>query len=468
VDGAAARIADRVCRVERDTVDVTLDAHPTLLTSQKAMVRRLTTSGAGVEVVVGKAGSGKTYALRAARAVWQDAGVRVVGCALSARAARELEQGSGIASTTIARTLADLDHPEHGGLAEGSVLVVDEAAMVGTRDLARLLDHAAAASAKVVLVGDHHQLPAIDAGGAFHALTRRLPTVELADNRRQQLPWERDALDQLRHSDPAAALDAYRRHGRIHVADGHDELRDRLVDDWRNAAADGETDAIMLAHRRADVADLNVRARQRLEQAGELTGPALDIAGRQFRAGDRAVCLRKDRRLGVVNGMRGTITDVDLDETAVWFQPDDYTEPMPLPGAYLESGDLDHGYAITAHKAQGLTCDATFVLADHTIYREWGYVALSRGQRSNHLYLTRDQQLHLDDAAHPATLQAEPGLDDSLARKLARRRQEQLAIDQFDEHDGDRDTRRPTEAARQPTVARHEQRGLERSLGIGL
>jgi ATP-dependent exoDNAse (exonuclease V) alpha subunit len=128
------------------------------------MVRRLTGSGAGVEVVVGKAGTGKSYALDAAREVWKASGRSVTGAALAARAALELEASAGIRSTTLALLLARLD--DHGAgspLEPGSVLVVDEAGMVGTRQLARLLDHAETQSVKVVLVGDPHQLPEVDA-----------------------------------------------------------------------------------------------------------------------------------------------------------------------------------------------------------------------------------------------------------------------------------------------------------------
>jgi conjugative relaxase-like TrwC/TraI family protein len=178
---------------------------------QTAMVRQLTTSGAGVEVVVGKAGTGKTYALDAAREVWEAAGVRVTGVALAARAALELEESAGIRSTTLARLLGQVDdHPEGSPLKPESVLVADEAGMIGTRQLARLLDHAEQQSIKVVLVGDPKQLPEIDAGGLFRALTTRLPAIELTDNRRQQLRWEQAALDELRHGNPDTALAAYR------------------------------------------------------------------------------------------------------------------------------------------------------------------------------------------------------------------------------------------------------------------
>jgi len=174
----------------------------TFSVEQAELVRRLTSSGAGVEVVVGKAVTGKTYALDAAREAWEASGIAVAGVALAARAALELEASAGIASTTLARLLARLDDHRHGSpLEPGSVLVVDEAGMVGTRQLARLLDHAEAQAVKVVLVGDPHQLPEIDAGGLFRALTTRLPTIELTDNRRQQHTWEQVALDELRHGE---------------------------------------------------------------------------------------------------------------------------------------------------------------------------------------------------------------------------------------------------------------------------
>ena len=173
---------------------------------QIVMVEALVTSGDGVQLVNAKAGSGKTSALQAARLAWEGAGFRVVGAALAARAAQELRDGAGIQASTIARLLGDLDRHPGEGLDASSVLVVDEAGMVGTRALARLLGHAERAGAKVVLCGDLGQLPEIDAGGVFRSLWRRLGGAELEHNRRQQQGWERAALDALRAGDAAAAI----------------------------------------------------------------------------------------------------------------------------------------------------------------------------------------------------------------------------------------------------------------------
>jgi conjugative relaxase-like TrwC/TraI family protein len=358
----------------------------TLSVEQAEMVRRLTSSGAGVEVVVGKAGTGKTYALDAAREAWEASRIAVAGVALAARAALELEASAGIPSTTLARLLTRLnDHREGSPLQSGSVLVVDEAGMVGTRQLARLLDHAETQSVKVVLVGDPRQLPEIDAGGLFRALSTRLPAIELTDNRRQQHTWEQVALDELRHGEVDTALATYRQHGRIHAADTAEQVRTTLVDDWWATAKDDLPGSVMIALRRSDVADLNHRARAAMLTAGRLTGPALHAGDDELRAGDRIVCLRNDRRLGVVNGTRATITHIHPTTRTVE-AVDDRGVQLTLPGGYLDAGHITHGYAITGHKAQGLTCEHTYTLGTETLYREWGYVAMSRGRLTNQLY----------------------------------------------------------------------------------
>lgn len=398
---AGERLHDQAAVVPAATADRAIRHRPTLSDEQAAMVHRLTTSGAGVEVVVGKAGTGKTYALATARQAWTDAGVRVTGVALAARAALELQDSAGIEATTLTRLLSRLEDPAAPGspLQPGQVLVVDEAGMIGTRPLARLLTHARRQQAKVVLVGDPRQLPEIDAGGLFTGLATRLPAIELADNRRQTQGWEAGALEQLRHGHVADAIDAYRAHGRIVTAATADAAREQLVSDWWHTVDTLAADqAIMVALRRADVDDLNHRARTRMTATGRLTGPVLRVDEVEFRAGDRIVCLRNDRHVGVVNGTRATITAV-RDDHSLQVRGDDGTR-LHLPALYLQAGQVAHGYAITGHKAQGLTVDHTFVLATEATYREWGYVALSRGRHTNRLYLHEHDDLDLDGGPH--------------------------------------------------------------------
>jgi conjugative relaxase-like TrwC/TraI family protein len=402
IDGAIARRGAGVAVVDKATVEEVLRSRPSLSAEQAQMVRRLTREGDGVQVVVGKAGAGKTFALDAARDAWQQAGHQVIGAAVARRAARELEDGAGIQSTSLAALLADLREGGDHGLAQYSVVVVDEASMAGTRQLAELLAHAQPADAKVVLVGDDRQLPEIDAGGAFSALIGRTDAIELSENRRQHEAWERAALDELRAGRPEEAIERYRAHGRVVLGENASAVRDQLVSDWWHARPQG--DATMVAVRRDDVSDLNARARALMRAAGQLGPDQLRVASRDFATGDHVVLLKNAPRLGATNGTRGMVTDIDSAATKLTLRTTEGRD-VRLPASYLEATTehggptLDHGYAITGHKAQGITTARTFVLGTDDLYREWGYVAMSRGAVENRLYVVAPHPRERDEYA---------------------------------------------------------------------
>lgn len=391
-----------------------------LAPEQADMVRRLVGDPGAVQVVLGKAGTGKTYALDAVRELYESQGIRVSGAALAARAALELEQAAGIASTTIAGLLHRLDDPARCPLQPGQVLVIDEAGMVGTRQLARLLDHAASLRVKTIVVGDPHQLPAIEAGGLFVALTEQLDPVRLANNRRQVEPWEVKALDELREGDVAVGLAAYEHHGRVVTGSTAQDVREKLVEDWWGLVRDdpGRPDVLMVALRRADVDDLNRQARARMAAVGRLHGSRIAAAGRTFQQGDRVICLRNRSAVGVTNGDRGTV--VAIQPGAGLGVLLDRGVTVHLSHNYLDAGHLTHGYAITGHKAQGMTVDHTLVLGSDALYREWGYVALSRGRRSNRLYVHERADL-VDGGPHT---REHSDMLERVRRGFASRRQE--------------------------------------------
>ena len=389
------------------------------------MVERLCLDGDGVSVVVGKAGTGKTFALGAAREAWQAAGLPVLGVAVARRAARELEHDAGIRSTSVAALLSD----RHTPLPERCVLVVDEAGMVPTRQLAQLLDATAAVGGKLVLVGDHRQLPELEAGGAFRGLVNRGLAIELTENHRQVHPWERAALDELRDGRADQAIARYQAHDRIHVESTPERSRARLVADWW--AAGDLSRSVMLAQLRDDVRDLNTRAREHMRAAGRLGNRELRLPGGAFAVGDHVLVKRNDLRLGVVNGDRGRVTAVDPEARQLTLDLDG--EQVTLGAGYLEDrtvhGDptLQHGYAMTVHVAQGLTVDHAFVLAGAGLNRELGYTAISRGRESNHLYVAREPE-----TARVEYAPTDPYRVDPIARltaQLATSSETTLAID---------------------------------------
>jgi conjugative relaxase-like TrwC/TraI family protein len=405
-----------------------------LAPDQEAMVRALTTSGDGVELVNAQAGTGKTFALDAARAAWQAAGYRVVGAALAAQAAKELTDGAGIESSTISRLLLDLEDPRAPGLSRDTVLIIDEAGMVGTRLLAQVLGHADRGGAKVVLVGDTAQLPEIDAGGAFRGLTIRLGAIHLTENRRQVHQWERDALELLRAGDAGGAIGRYWQHGRVVVRASAPALRTQLVADWWAAMRKAEEQApVMVAARRADVTDLNGRARALMAADGRLGPQSLTVGSKTFAVGDRIVTLKNERRrLGVLNGTRGTVTGVDLTAGALELCTDD-GRSVRLPQWYLAGSRrrpgqrVDHGYAITGHKAQGMTTERAFVLGSEDLYKEWGYAAMSRGRQENRLYLVVGENPLADEIEVLGQTKQDPIA--VIVRVLGRSRAKTLALD---------------------------------------
>jgi ATP-dependent exoDNAse (exonuclease V) alpha subunit len=305
-------------------VDEVLARHAHLDGEQAQGVRQLLTSGNGYDLVIGQAGTGKSTMLGAARIGWEEAGFRVIGTAVAARTAADLEGGTGIPSSSLTQLLADLR--EGGGLTSRHVIVVDEASMVGTRPLDQLRSYVDA-GAKLVLVGDNRQLSSIDAGGALRTLSAELGdhVVTLTTNRRQagaDQQWERDALVALREGDVTPAVHAYTEHGRVTIAGTIDEARRHIVEDWwavHRDRARPQTTAI-LAVRRADVAALNDMVRARRQAAGEL-GEELRIGAKAFSVGDRVIFEKNQRvpaadlghsseRLRLRNGTFGTVVAV--------------------------------------------------------------------------------------------------------------------------------------------------------------
>jgi ATP-dependent exoDNAse (exonuclease V) alpha subunit len=191
----------------------------------------------------------------------------------------------------------------------------------------------------------------------------------------------------------------------------------------------GEPEPVMLAATLADTADLNLRARKHLAAAGRLGPDLLELDGRAFAVGDRVVCLRNDYRLDVLNGDCATLISIDPDRVAVTVGLDDGRR-VELPAGYLLGPDgqrqVDHAYALTGHKAQGMTGGRVFILVDEGLYREWAYVALSRGRLDNRLYAAEDlaRDLDLDQPRQPAR-----DVPAFLAHALAGSRAKTLALD---------------------------------------
>jgi hypothetical protein len=243
VEGASSRADEGAAVVCPDLVRHVLDRHASVGEDQAAMVLDLTRGGTGVAIVVGRAGSGKTWALGLAREAFELDGYQVLGCAPTGIAAVGLADEGFADARTVDRLLLDLQRGQ-AELDGRTVLVVDEAAMVATRKLVPLLNHADRAGAKVVLVGDDRQFASIAAGGGFRALRQRLGASELTVNRRQVEAWEQQAIDDVRAGDLEQAIAAYAEHDRIRAFEARDDRDRALVNDWWQAQQAGEQPVI--------------------------------------------------------------------------------------------------------------------------------------------------------------------------------------------------------------------------------
>ncbi len=344
---------------------------------QRGALERIT-KAEGLSLVVGYAGTGKSAMLGVAREAWEASGYQVRGAALSGIAAESLEGGSGISS----RTIASLEHGWAQGrdvLTARDVLVIDEAGMIGSRQMERVLSAAEVAGAKVVLVGDAEQLQAIEAGAAFRALTERHGAAEITEIRRQRQDWQREATRELATGRTRDALDRYEAAGMVRGHETREAARSALVDGWDSVRqAKPEASQLMLAHTRADVAELNQLARGRMRDAGALGADQVvqtERGERAFAVGDRVMFLRNERSMGVKNGTLGTVERIEGSGLAVRLDGVDRRE---VRFDLKDYAHIDHGYASTIHKSQGVTVDYGHLLASDGLDRHAAYVGMSR------------------------------------------------------------------------------------------
>jgi conjugative relaxase-like TrwC/TraI family protein len=385
-DGPQAE-PDELFRAVRETETALGHA---LTSDQREAILACCGSGRGAEIVLGVAGAGKTTALRAVAEAFSSSGYRVIGTAASGQAARTLHEEAGIGSSrTLASITWRLDH-QVLELTSRDVVVLDEAAMTDDPALLRLLVATEEARAKVLLVGDHLQLGPVGPGGAFEALLRRHSDdlQVLSENVRQRDPEERETLASLRGGDVQVAVEWYLAHGRVRLAETREEAIDRAVEALSVDYLTGR-DTVLLAWKRTNVAELNARAREVIEEAGMLQGPEIRApGGRRYRAGDRVVLLAPVNEAGLVTSERARVVAVDERQVSLTLLTEDGRR-VRLSGEDVSAERLDHAYAMTVHRTQGATTEVSHLFSDGG-GRELAYVAMSRAKEASFVYCVSD------------------------------------------------------------------------------
>ncbi|WP_167131877.1 MobF family relaxase [Paramicrobacterium chengjingii] len=374
---------------------------------QAAALAAIAVSGRVVDVLVGPAGAGKTTAMNALRRAWaKEHGTQsVVGLAPSAVAAQVLADDLGIATENTAKWWQN--YLMHGTTFEaGQLVIIDEASLAGTASLDRITREVEKAGAKALLVGDWGQLQSVDAGGAFSLLVHaRNDAPELHDLHRFTHAWEKVTSLQLRHG-RVEAIDTLIEHRRITGGES-EAMIDAAYTAWRRDFA-ANLDSLLVAETYETVTALNTRARVDRIIDGHVN-PADEVAlhdGTAASQGDLVITRQNDRRLRsgrrwVRNGDRWTITQV-RDDGSVSIRPTTrrFGNGIVLPADYVAE-HLDLGYAVTAHRAQGVTTQTSHVVVSPTTTRENFYVSMTRGAEGNYAYVAVDREDHEHAEPHP-------------------------------------------------------------------
>jgi len=353
--------------------------------------------------IIGYAGTGKSTILRAACEVWEQSGYRVHGATLSGIAAENLTGTSGIESRTVASRLYYWDRGREL-LSKKDILVVDEAGMLGSRQMSKIVAEVARSGAKLILIGDPQQLQAIEAGAAFRAIIEQVHHIELTEVHRQIEPWQQEATKEFAQGKVSEGLEHYDQHDHLHEYETQSYAKQGIVEMWNDVRINNpEETQIMLAYTRNDVAELNDMARE-LRQANQELGEdcILNTASgkKKFARKDRIYFLKNERSLCIMNGTLGTIENITKDQVTVVLDKDLINSVNNQQNQISDRSitiDLNlynhitHGYAATIHKAQGVTVDRTYLLASKYMDAHASYVALSRHRKSVDLFYGKDE-----------------------------------------------------------------------------
>jgi conjugative relaxase-like TrwC/TraI family protein len=393
---------------------------------QLSAIRHLTTGG-DLVCMTGMAGTGKSSVLRPAREIWEKQGYNVIGISLSGKATDGLATGAGFSNTmTIDSLFAKIDYAQkHGSIANDflrfnhplqrdCVVVVDEAGMADNAKLQRLVDEATKQKTKLVLVGDSKQLQAISNGGAFAVACEQVGHSQLTQIFRQKQEWSRNAVHDFAEGNAEKALRAYDQRSLLHVKSNKKDLHNKLISDWAQAGgAMKPAQHLILCSTNDEVFLLNQQAQATRREAGALAKKQFWLNGNQFYVGDRVVCLKNDKTADVKNGNFGEVTHYSsLSHILKLKAEDGKTRTINVK----EYADIALGYAVTTHKAQGVTVNHSYVLTGGAMQdRELTYVQMSRHRDTNQLYTIAENK---NDAIDKLSIQMNQSREKQFATTL--------------------------------------------------
>lgn len=363
------------------------------LTPEQIHAVKHITNRSSLSCMIGRAGTGKSFTLGAARAVWQAQGLNVYGIALSGIAASGLKQSAGIESRTIESFRYSLKEKLFH-LSKNDVLVMDEAAMTDTEAMLAIMEEVNKAKAKLVTVGDTQQLQPIRFGPIFKGILERIGFCEIKEIYRQKQEWQRIATSKLAEGKVSEGLKHYDVHGCIHFSKTAHDAKLQVVLDWKNLNQEQDiklNKILVTTFKNSDVMELNQLIRKERLNAGDISDGKIIKAlngNLMVSINERLLMLKTNRKLGIENGNFATVINVNNEELIVKIDGKDNREMKINLKQY---NHFDYGYAATVHKVQGATFDHTLVLSSGFGWdKHLTYVALSRHRETCNIYTDKE------------------------------------------------------------------------------
>jgi Ti-type conjugative transfer relaxase TraA len=378
-------------------VNQVLAERPTIREEQAEALKHVASGKDGVAFIEGDAGTGKSYLMAAVRDAYETIGYEVRGISFTNKAAKNLEEGSGIKNCQSVDSFLYEQDKGRNTLTDRTILVLDEAGMLDSRKMSKLLRQCKEQGSKLICVGDQKQIQPIAAGQAFGSMKRAFGSKRLSEIMRQREKWLKEAIQEFASGNVRKGLDEFDQRHSLTIADNRQVARLAIIDTWRQRIdkAGLEKAPLMVVTTNSEVNRLNQLARESLVQGGYLNqGVAIATEhGKQFFApGDRIIFTSNDKKNGIYNSGVGII------QSLKYPSPIGTAKPITVK---MENGprvtfdpasfkSFRHAYAITAHKSQGTTVDQVLVLVDSSMMdREKFYVAISRGKANPQIFADR-------------------------------------------------------------------------------
>ncbi|MEI6187464.1 MAG: AAA family ATPase [Alphaproteobacteria bacterium] len=382
-----------------------------LVSQQQEALSHLVLAPGGMRVLAGRAGTGKSYVLGKLATISQASGVEVIGLAPTHKAKCALEEVGYKNSYTVKGFLFKL-YNNRTTLAKNSLIVVDEAAMVGNDDYEELLRVAASNRCNVILSGDERQLSSINRGGMFTSFAKSLGFYELSDIRRQKVAWGKEVASAFARGDTKGGLAVLLEHKRLLSSANKIAAIEALLNKW-HGSEERLDDKLIIAVKNSDVDIINAGARALLKSAGVLNGTEYVVKNQDnknnkdnkdykndsdinsnspsFMAGDRIVFKKSNKALGINNGDFASLES--LNPTSFKAKLDNGKDIEFNPN---EFSDFKHGYASTIYKAQGASIKDVYVFHDGFSTNRNTYVAMSRHVKDLHVFTHKEQTLSVE------------------------------------------------------------------------